>query len=389
MKPTRRVMLAIGVLVLVMVTGLFVSWHVQTRALGAALVRDVESTLATTLERNSGPGAPKHENGYACFAQAVDAMPADVSPFDQKSAPALAQMLDAGVVFEVWQAKVASLEPWAASVRSCGDSARLQFVPGVTPFAPFAEPLAEAGNQAVNVLSRLARLQARTAGEEPEVIAARCVATLEVALDRSRVHLIGAMIAAAAVRQLTPSCGEALQHLGGEARPLFGARLERLRSRLVTNHELLDHERVLMALELFSWTLTPEERAKLPPGGNMMRETLANPVLRFALARSWGRWDSAMRQLAASADAPGPARIAASGRLDEAFNAWWMPGELSVGGPGYDRLLVRNDETAILLQLLADLAAGGERSLPPQVTREAEGLVFTNFEGVRLIIPQR
>lgn len=386
MKPTRRVLLAIGVLVLVMVTGLFVSWHVQTRALGAALVRDVEATLARRLERNPGPDAPKHENGYACFAQAVDAMPADVAPFDQKSGPALAQMMDAGVVFETWQAKVASLEPWAAAARSCGDSARLQFVPGVTPFATVSETRGERGVQSLLALGRMTRLQARIEPGVPEVIAERCAATLEVALDRSHVNLIGAMVAATTVQQLTPSCGEALQRLGVENRQRLAARLGRLRERLATNHEWVDIERLAMSLPLYGWTLSEAERGRLPASDDMMRETLANPLHRFVLARMWGRWDRAMRQLAASADTPGPARTEASIRLDEVFDAWWIPGELSVGGPGYEKLLVRRDETAILLQLLADLAAGGERPLPPQVTRQAEGLVFTNFEGVRLII---
>ncbi|MDP1826501.1 MAG: hypothetical protein Q8L48_24745 [Archangium sp.] len=389
MKPTRRVLVAIGVLVLAMGAGLLVSWHLETRALRAALVSDIEAELARTIARHPKPDAPKHENGYACFVKVIEAMPADLSPFDHKSGATLAELLDAGVLTDAWQEKVERLEPWAESARGCGDSAGLEYVEGVTPFTSFRDRRSEGGNDAILALSRLARLRVRVATETAEAIAERCAATLEVAIDRSHVNLIGAMIAGAAVRQLTPSCGEALQQLSSETRPRFATRMEQLRARLVANHELLETERMIMSLELFGWTLSPAEREKVPEGDHMMAETLANPALRFAILRMWGRWDGAMRQLAANANATGLARQEASRGIDEVFNTWWMPAELSVGGPNYDRFFVRNEETAILLQLLADLATGGERPLPRRVTRETEGLVFTNFEGVRLIIPRR
>lgn len=85
MKPTARVLLGIGALVGVMVAALLVTWHFQTRALGDALVADVEAALARTITRDPRPDSPRHQNGHACFAAAVAAMPRDVSPFERQS----------------------------------------------------------------------------------------------------------------------------------------------------------------------------------------------------------------------------------------------------------------------------------------------------------------
>jgi hypothetical protein len=282
---------------------------------------------------------------------------------------------------------MASLERWADSVRHCGDSARLKFVPGLTPFTTAHEPRGERGTQVVLALGRLTRLQARLLAEEGqwESIAVRCAGTLEVALDRSHLNLIGAMVAAGAVRQLMPPCGEALQHLGAGGRPTLAARFARLPKRLADNHEFVEQERLVMSLASYGWLMSPEQRAKCPASDFNLGET-NDPLLRFALARVWPRYDRAMRRLVASADVPGPARLDAAQELSQVFRSWWVPAALDVD-LGFDKFFQRNEDTQVLLQLLAVLAEGGDKPLPARVTRTPAGLEFTDFNGEKLVVP--
>ena len=72
MKPTRRVLVGIGVLLLSMFASVLLAWQVQTRALSGVLVADIEVTLGRAIERAPKLAGAKHENGYACFAAAVE-----------------------------------------------------------------------------------------------------------------------------------------------------------------------------------------------------------------------------------------------------------------------------------------------------------------------------
>lgn len=92
-----------------------------------------------------------------------------------------------------------------------------------------------------------------------------------------------------------------------------------------------------------------------------------------------------MRELVAVCDAPGPARLAASASVDTATSPWWLP-STSDSGPNYERFMKRTDDTRVLLQLLADLAAGEAKPLP-QTTRTATGITFTDSNGEPLFIP--
>jgi hypothetical protein len=386
MRPTRRVLLSIGVLVVALVATLFVVWHLQTRALGDALVSDITATLARRIERDPPPTLPEHDNGYECFGEMVDVTPKDLSPFEAKDKDRFHELFDGGVPEPVQQ-KMATLERWADSVRHCGDSARLKFVPGLTPFTTAREPRGERGSQVVLALGRLTRLQARLLADEGqwESIAVRCAGTLEVALDRSHLNLIGAMVAAGAVKQLVPACGEALQHLSPEARPTLAARFKRLQKRLADNHEFVDAERLLVSLGGYGWLMSPEQRAQCPASDFNLGET-NDLLLRFALARIWPRYDRAMRRLVTSADVPGPARLDADQELSGVFRAWWVPTVLDAD-IGFEKFFQRNEDTQVLLQLLTGLAEGGEKPLPARVTRTPAGLEFTDFKGEKLVVP--
>lgn len=385
MSPTRKVLVGIGVLVLVMLGAVPLSWHLQHRALGDALISDLQASAARTVTRSPPLADPKHENGYGCYAAMIDVTPADLSPFEMKDGGVFAALMDAGVVEEPWRSKMTSLEPWAASVRSCGNSATLAFVPGLTPFAPFSDVRSARGSQVLLALSRMTRLQARLlwVDEAWEEIAALCAGTLEVALDRSHLGLVGAMVAASNVRLLAPQCGAALRHTGLQSRKTWGKRFGALPARLISNEQLIDLERQAMGLAAFGWLLSDEQRAKTPPSESF---TSNEPLSRLATARLWGRWDRAMRHLAEAAQEGNPERLEASLALDEAFSAWWLPSDLQ-SRPEYEKFFLRRDDTAVLLGVLTALASGNEVSLSSKLVQTASGLEFTDSQGEKILIP--
>ncbi|MDP2275362.1 MAG: hypothetical protein Q8N23_29480 [Archangium sp.] len=385
MNPTRKVLLGIGGLVLLMIATVPLSWHLQRGALADALVADLEATAARSITRDPPLEAAKHENGFACYSAVIETTPADLAPFELKDPGVLSGLMDAGVVAEPWRTKVTNLEPWAESVRGCGNSERLGYVPSVTPFAPFSDVKAERGTQVLLSLTKMTRLQARILGADAkwEQIAELCAGTLEVALDRSHLGLVGAMIASSVVRQLSPPCGQALGHLGPESRDVWTRRFGSLPSRLISNTELIEIERQAMGLSAFGWLLSEAQSAKLPPHDSFASD---DPLSRFAVARLWTRWDRSMRSLGAASKNGSSVRQAASLERDEVFQEWWIPSELS-NRPDYERFFARMDDTALLLGLMSELASGGEVTLSPKLVRTASGLEFTDGQGEKVLIP--
>lgn len=389
MSPLKRVMVSIAVLLVLMISALLISWRVQERALGDALVSDVTATLARPIERTPSLEAPKHENGFACLSAAIDAMPSDLTPFDFKDQAAFQEILDAGVVPDAVAPAFAAVQPWAESVRSCADSARLAYVPEVSPFAPLDDAKNRPRSLALTALARITRVQARLLAAEQRwgEVAQRCAGTLEIAFDYGHLNLIGAMVSAAVLSQLARPCAEALQRLPPESRPPIAERFARLPSRLVSNVEMLELERQVATLSTYRSFLSEEQREKLPPGDDWLRDVLDEPAVRLTLPRLWSRWDRALRQLVAAARAPGAEREDASRAVDEVFDQWWTPGLLSTQ-PNYEKFCLRNDESAALLTVLIELAAGREVTLSPQLVKTAEGLEFTKSGGgEKLIIP--
>ena len=385
MSSTRKVLLGIGGLVLAMVAAIPLSWHVQRGALGDALVADLEATATRTIARKPPLDAPKHENGFACYAAVIETTPTDLSPFELKDAGVFFELMDAGVVAEPWLTKVARLEPWAESVRSCGSSKKLEFVPSVTPLSTLSDAKAERGTQVILALSRMTRLQARRLAVEGkwEEIAELCAGSLEVALDRSHLGLVGGMIASSLVRQLSPPCGAALQHLRPDSRKTWARRFGALPARLISNAELIETERQAMELMAFGWLLSEQQKARTPPSDSL---TYDAPLSRFALARLWGQWDRCLRRLGAAARIEGRERKEASSKCDEVWHGWWIPNEHSARAD-YERFFARMDDTALLLGLLAELARGSEVTLSPRLVRSAAGLEFTDGQGEKVSIP--
>lgn len=386
MTPPRRVLLSIGVLMLSLLAMIVVSWTVQTRRLGDALVADIDAWQAHVVVRDPPLQSPRHENGYACFAEVLKVTPKDLGPLEIKNRAPFNEVMDGGVVPADWEAKLTELEPWAASLRACGDSARLSFVPGVSTFTPSFEPTELRESTLVLALGRMLQIEAHLLPVDGtwDPIAEHCAGTLEVGLDRSHLNLIAAMVTNTTVRALAEPCGRAVQHLSPDARAALADRFARLPSRLAQNHEYLEEERLLVSLNAFRWMMSDEQKAKVPLADYPLESSVKNPFLRFAYGRDWGRWDRAMRELVAVADVPGPARLAASASVDT--SPWWLPSD-GISGANYERFLQRTEDTRVVLQLLADLAAGEPKPLPPQVTRTATGLAFTDSSGESLFIP--
>ena len=92
----------------------------------------------------------------------------------------------------------------------------------------------------------------------------------------------------------------------------------------------------------------------------------------------WREWDAAMRKLAAVAD--GPARAAAADAVDATL------GDLKLSTQ-YASFLSSYEETALVLDLLSNLAAGADQPLPAGVTRTDQQLDYVNAQGQHLVIP--
>lgn len=388
MTPLKRVLVAIGVLLILMLSALLVSWHLQERALAEALVNDVAATLSRPINWNSKPESAKHENGFACLAAAMTAIPSDLGPLDLKDQHTVTEILDAGVVPEAVGVQFAALEPWTSSVRACGDSAGVAFVPGVTPFEPLDLSKGRPRSGVITALTRMTRVQARLLSAEQSWVdvAERCAGALEVAFDYGHVNLVGAMIASNAAQQLTPACSEALQRLPPDSRARLAERFARLRSRQVTNTELMETERLNVSLSTYRSFLDDEQQAKVPPGEDWLIG-ITDPFARISAPRLWGRWDRAMRQLVVAAREGGPARAEASRNLDEAFASWWVPSLFNMH-PSYEKFLLRNDETAALARMWAELAAGTEVTIAPPLAKTSQGIEFTRAgTGDKVVIP--
>lgn len=384
-SPTRRALLALGVPLVAIVFAIAMVARLQLRQLGDSLVSDVHSTLTRTIEREPSVDLPAHQNGFACFDATMIAAP-DLAPFGSADLEIFGAMLDAGVVPERWRANVASLEPWAHSLRGCGNSAQLAYVGQVTPFVPAYRGRGQTDQEAMLALIRLTRFQAQSlaASEQWSALAILCADSLELVADRSHTSAMAAAVCVVHVEDLAPACGEALSHLSVEERPALAARFARIPARFAENSELVELERQAISLEQFGWLLTDAQQQQL----SMARPVPWAPeglLNRLGNARRWARYDRAMRGLVRLADAPGPARFDAA--VAAQLGAWGQPVHVSPSPDGFEGILfAKADDGRLLLQLLAGLSAGDGRALPPRTRRFAGGLEFTNHKGEKVVI---
>ena len=372
-RPVRRLVIGVGLLIFSVIMGAFVVWGIQTHALGEALIADTLETAGRSIERDAGATTGAAGNGYECLAAVETTAPSDLSPFELDDRETLAGLLDAGVLPEPWLTKMKRLEPWATSVRNCGNSDELKFVDGViTPFKPFKKPTHTLA------LAHMTQLQVRLLGVEAqwEAAAELCAGTIAVTLDRSHVNLYEAWLAGVAVEYLLPYCGEALLRLPADARVAARTRFAEFPGRLVPDHELVETDRQVGTLNGYAWLLTSDQLSRLPH----LEDPIVRPegIHQLARALTWSRHDRAMRGLVEVADSPGPSRLGAGYRVASVEDVWWLPGSRKDPDSFLAGRLRRNDVTAALLHLLVALADGGAGPFPPQVTRTSAGIEFSD-----------
>lgn len=376
----RKVALIIGVLAIAVPGLLYLRWDWQTRALANALLTDVTATRQRIIARRPPPRAPVHDNGFQCLGAMLEVTPADFSPFygnGTLNAFITGQKPISELPSEVHE-RMLQLSPWAASLRACGESMKLGYVDGVVPWAAAQHPRQLRLADAIPALIEFTALELRVllGDKQPEVALERCSATWAMVADQSHLGLTGAMNARMAVRRLAPACGEALAAVPPDVRAQLAAQWAPLRNRLALPHEVLELERLNTSVLVFAWLADEVVRAQLPastpPGDGDLKR-------RLGAGRQWRAFDESMRRLIAVADTPGPERVSA--------------GAAAAGPVGsqvpYVKFVTAYEETFLLLDLLADLAAGGSKPLPPGVTKTEQGLEFVNTDGQKLLIPVR
>ncbi|MFT3713233.1 MAG: hypothetical protein QM817_36725 [Archangium sp.] len=364
----RRGLLVVAVLVVVLIAGFVLATVRNNHQLGDRLATDLETLRARRIKllRPDGAPPPRNTNGFACLAGVMKTAPTNVTALNDPKLELTPVMrgekpvseLDAGVV-----ATVESLRPWVEAMRTCSDASELQWVEAMEPW--------ESGPTPWISVMRQSAIDARLllADRQPEHALAVCTEGLEYSLDLSRVGLLGAMLSTAGLRMLAPVCSEAWAASSKESHDSLGPRWVLLGTRLASDEEMLEVERVTMELSLFRQFATDEARAKYPATRDAFQFTF---VERLALARLWGRWDAAMRDLAVAKDAA--AREKADLPLRE--NPWWLPRDALLGGSneGYTKFLTRLESSRALLNVLSSLATGAKTPLPPGAT-EKDGVI--------------
>ena len=377
MRALKAVLL---LLVVVIPLSVAVSWRDQAVTRGEALVRDLAAAKARVIPRVPAPKAPLHDNGFKCLAGMLDVTPADLSPFYGRGMDVLNDFVDGtrpvSELSPEVSARLKALSPWATSVRSCGESASLGFVEGLAPGTPPQQLRWDRLTVATPALIEFTALELRVllADKQPEVALERCAATWATVADQSHLGLLGATFARMAVRRLAPACGAALAAAAPDVRVQAGKQWMPLKNRLATAAEILEFERLNTSLLVFAWVAPEAERAQLPPVTPLGSTDLKN---RLRVLHMWVDWDAAMRKLVAA----GPEeRASASAAVDASL------GELKLSAQ-YAPFLASYEETGLVLDLLTDLASGGEHPLPTGVTKNEKQLEYVNAQGERLVIP--
>jgi len=180
-----------------------------------------------------------------------------------------------------------------------------------------------------------------------------------------------------AVRRLAPACGAALAVAAPDVRVQAAKQWAPLKNRLATAEEILDVERLNTSLLVFAWVALEAQRAQLPAVAPLGSRDLKN---RLRVLHLWVDWDAAMRKLAPVANTPGREREAAATVVDAAL------GDLKLSAQ-YPSFLASYEETALVLDLLTDVATGAEKPLPTGVTRNEQQLEYVNLQGEHLVIP--
>lgn len=361
----------VAALVVVLLAG-FVAATIRTNhQLGEQLVADVAALRARRVKvlRPDGALPPRNDNGLLCFASVAKTAPSLAAFNGEKERNAfawgdkpLSELPDST------RAAMDPLRPWVEAMRGCGDAAELQWVEAVEPWND-SWALQTKSTLLVHTALDVRLLLAQ--GHAPRALQV-CTEGLEANLDLSRLGLIDAMLAANAVLRLAPLCSEAWGQVTAEVRRDVGPRWVLLSTRLASDAELLEVERVAMSLALFAPLASAESRAKLPAAAALAFEL--SRVERLLLTRLWAPWDAKMRQLAAAKDEASFSE--ADARLRE--HPWWLQGSILTAGDGYAEWHARLNRARAVLSVLASISAG--TPLPPGAV-EKDGVITLPASG--------
>ncbi len=368
--------LLLGLLVLAAIpVALFLIWDTQTRGLANALTADLTTAKSRVIKRDPPPKVPVHDNGYQCLGSMLDVTPTDFGPFSPQQLASLDPFITGAkptseLPPEV-RASMVALSPWAGSMRSCGDSNKLAWVEGISPWTPANNLRWVRLTDTMPSLIEFTALELRVliADKQPEVALERCGATWAMVADQSHLGQVGAMNARMAVRRLAPACGEALTAASAEAKAQIAKQWAPLRNRLASAKELIEAERLGNSLRTFAWVADEASRAQLP---GVVVPGMTSFSSKLRTGRTWRNWDKAMRELAA---AEGAERAAAADRID------------AIAPSQYGKLVSAYEESFVLLDVMADLAAGGSKPLPAGVTKKDKVLEYASPQAQTLLIP--
>lgn len=375
----RRVLVAVVLLVVLLVAGVFsIPWF-QAQRLGRQLAVDAKALQTRVVTRSPAPTQPLHDNGFACLAGMLKVTPRDLSPFEKPDVLVWAtgeKPLD--TLPKDVDERMRALMNWSDELRACGSSMKLQPVEGLWPW-----DVPSRHGTAVMTLSRLTALETTRllADNQAEMAFSRCNATLAMTLDQSQLGLLGAMEAVATLRTLAPRCAQAFHALSPEGKKQLGGQWVGLATRLASNREVLETERVVSALTLFS-SVSPE--GDLPRPSDLApppEGVLATPAMRLL----WSRWDAAMRAYLDAVDDPAT-RAGADAAFLARVDAWWVPAHWA-GTNTYGAYVKRLDEGRLILSVLQWLAAGASGPLPPGATRVDGAVEWTDSDGKPQRIP--
>lgn len=369
--------LLVGLLVLAAIpVVLFLTWDTQTRTLANALTTDLTAGKSRVIKREPPPKVPLHDNGYQCLGAMLDVTPRDFGPFNPKNLASLDPFITGATPISELptdvRASMIALSPWASSMRSCGDSQQLSWVEGISPWASANDARGVRLTDTMPSLIDFTALELRVlmADQQPEVALERCGATWAMVADQSHLGQVGAMNARRAVRRLAPGCGEALAAVPAEVKTQVAKQWAPLRNRLAPARELIEAERLGTSLRTFAWAADEASRAQMPGVVLPMTTSFSS---RLRTGRTWRHWDAAMRELAAAADSP--ERVNASDVVD------------AIAPSQYAKFLSSYEEAFVLLDVLADLAAGGSKPLPAGVTKKEKALEYVSPQAPPLLIP--
>jgi hypothetical protein len=318
-----------------------------------ALVPEIDAAQQRTVARDASASV---DNGYACLASLRDVPEASLEEFletrnEAVKAKALVLELKVsrmgeGRATDAERRAAAALESWAARVRACGASKRLEFVSGMSPWSAriadspaFASLVALRGVTALEVADLVGRNQPATASE-------RCIATAAVWLDAARVDVAHFWWAHQGLVAIVPACVRAVDAASTTERAMMARQWEGLKGRVPPLSDVLEHTRLGTAVDVFGSRLSTATRARLG-----VPEASGSGSSSY-----WKEWNTAFKALvAASNDATRASELAlALFELELADAPSWGMSGVS------EQFIGQHRDVTELLRVMTELASGVE-----------------------------